>query len=85
MQKIEFTINHLTGRGWSDTTGTVTVDETIGLKAGRDEYATARGTVKNWAKSNLVLMNNTRITIKHGGAVVSRMNLSQGKWENEAL
>ena len=85
MQKISFTINHLTGRGWQDTTGTTSVDETIGLKAGRDEFATARGTVKNWAKANLVLVNSTRITIKRDGVIVSKMTLNQGKWENEAL
>lgn len=34
MQTVNFTINHLTGSGWKDWTGTIKVDETIGIKAG---------------------------------------------------
>lgn len=83
MQNISFTITHLTGRGWRDTSGNGTVDETIGLKAGRDEYSTARGTVMGWARNNLILVNGTEFAVKVEGELVAQMVMRHGKWEHQ--
>lgn len=66
MQTVNYTINHLTGKGWSDMTGTITVDETIGLNAGRDEYATARGTVKKIIRNHTICHPATRAILTIG-------------------
>ena len=69
MQTVKYTIKHLTGTGWRDWRGTITVDETIGLRAGRDEYATARGTVKRLMRKTL-MHPATRATLVVGDKLI---------------
>jgi hypothetical protein len=66
MQTVNFDIKHLTGKGWQYWSGTITVDETIGIKAGRDEYATARGTVKQLMRERTIMHPATRATLVVG-------------------
>ena len=69
MQTVQYTIKHLTGAGWRESTGVITVDETIGTRAGRDEYATARGTIKKLMRRMVfhpatrarLIVNQTRV------------------------
>lgn len=45
MQEVNYRIDYLTGKGWKHLYGSASVDETLGLKAGRDVYAATRGTI----------------------------------------
>lgn len=82
MQTVNFNINHLTGKGWQDWSGTITVDETIGLKAGRDEYATARGTIKKFIREHTLCHPATRATMTIGDKFII-IRLENGKFVHE--
>ena len=52
MQKITFSYEIPGSNGSKTVTQSAVVDETIGIRAGRDIYATARGTAKKIAREN---------------------------------
>ena len=73
MQAVKMTVNYLTGNGWKDAEVNFSCDEKIGLNAGKDIFATARGTGIMLVKKNfrlaqsmnfkLLIDNNTLIVI----------------------
>lgn len=83
MQTVKFTINHLTGKGWKDSSGTITVDETIGTKTGRDEFATARGTIKTIIRNKTICHPGTRARLVIDDKKVINIWLENGKFCND--
>lgn len=81
MQTVKYTIKHLTGAGWRDWTGEITVDETIGTAAGRDVYATARGTIKKMMRKT-VMQPATRARLIIGDKVIN-IWIDNGKFCND--
>lgn len=82
MQTVEMTINHLTGKGWKDTNLTFSVDETIGTQAGRDVYATARGTAIKFMRK-FFLANGTYARLAVNGQTHITIRLENGKFIKE--
>lgn len=80
MQSVAMTLNHLTGSGWKDTRLTFSCNENIGLEAGRDIFATARGTAIT-AMRKAFLTNGTHATLVIDGKVIINISYSNHKFE----
>lgn len=80
MQTVKYFITHLTNSGWKPLTGEVVVDEKIGLNAGRDEFATARGTIKKAIREHLFLYHGTKATLLVNDEHLINLEYADGKW-----
>jgi hypothetical protein len=83
MQKIKMVIKYLSGNGWKNTSPVeFIVNEKIGIDAGRDEFATARGTAINLMKKNIhILMDGTECNLVVDNATAINIRLgNDGKW-----
>ena len=83
MQKIKFSYEIPGANGSKTITQVATVDEQIGLVAGRDIYATARGTAKKIARfHNPFPWLRVRLEVDDYHV---EMSIKNGAWVTEAI
>ena len=83
MQKIKFSYEVPGSNGSKSVTQVATVDEQIGLIAGRDIYATARGTAKRIARHhNPFAWLRVRLEVDDYHV---EMSIKDGAWVVEAI